>query len=304
MDFPVGFFSAPDIDEVMESAASFRGMAAMTAAERGAALAAGTFSYLFADWVEERFDLPVPDLVDLSGTKPEAAARSLRQIWGLGERPIRNMVHLLEAKGVRVFALAENTKTVDAFSAWRGEKPFVFLNTMKTAERSRLDAAHELAHLVLHKHGGPNGRAAEHEANCFASAFLMPADDVRAVAPRVHNLNQVIQLKSRWGVSALALIVRLHQIGAITDWQYRTFCWKASERGMREREENGIAREQSAVWQKVLTALWNERVTKEKIAGQLFLPPPEIENLLFGLASQQRGSQGKPPNAGPKLAVI
>ena len=97
------------------------------------------------------------------------------------------------------------------------------------------------------------------------------------------------RILQRWGVSALALVFRLHTLKAITDWQYRTFCIQATQRGMREREENGIKREQSAVWQKVLTALWNERVTKEQIAGQLFLPPPEIENLLFGLASQERG---------------
>src|SRR3546814_6566541 len=52
----------------------------------------------------------------------------------------------------------EDTKNVDAFSCWRNGQPFVFLNTFKSAERSRFDAAHELAHLVLHRHGGPQGR--------------------------------------------------------------------------------------------------------------------------------------------------
>jgi IrrE N-terminal-like domain len=77
---------------------------------------------------------------------------------------------LLEAKGTR--ALAENTKTVDAFSFWRRERPFIFLNLMKTPERSRLDAAHELAHLVLDRHGGPQGRRAEEEAKRFC--VLLP----------------------------------------------------------------------------------------------------------------------------------
>ncbi len=205
LSFPKGFFFGPEIDEISSAAASFRSMSAMTARERDAALAAGTLAFLFSEWVEERFELPIPELADLSNTKPDVAARSLRQVWGLGERPIRNMVHLLEAKGIRVFALAENTRTVDAFSLWRGEQPYVFLNLQKTPERSRLDAAHELGHLVLHKHGGPSGRAAEDEANRFASSFLMPSADVVAVAPRVHTLNQVIQIKKRWGVSAQRL---------------------------------------------------------------------------------------------------
>lgn len=302
LDFPVDFFDGDDIDELNEEAASFRSMSAMTARQRDAALSAGALSFLFNDWVEDQFDLPRPDLTDLSGERPEAAARSLRQMWSLGERPIKNVVHLLEAKGVRVFALAENTRTVDAFSFWRRETPFVFLNLMKTPERSRLDACHELGHLVLHKHGGPQGRKAEEEANSFASSFLMPSADVVAIAPSVHSLNQVVQLKRRWGVSALALIYRLKALGIISEWQYRTFNIQATERRYREREENGINRETSMVWQKVLTALWSDKITRDRIAERLHLPLWEVDNLLFGLTNQQIGTEA--PAGGAKLSLV
>ena len=189
LGFPEGFFSEPDIDGPPGDTASFRSMSAISAKERDAALAAGTLAYIVSDWVEQRFDLPEPDLLDLSGDTPEVAAVSLREKWGLGEQPIKNMGHLLEAKGVRLFSMTENTMSVDAFSVWRGETPYVFLNTMKSAEHGRHDAAHELGHLVMHKHGGPRGRAAEEQANAFASAFLMPASDVLAILPRIHTLN-------------------------------------------------------------------------------------------------------------------
>jgi hypothetical protein len=39
----------------------------------------------------------------------------VRQAWGLGELPIKNMVHLLESKGVRVYSLAIDAVEVDAF---------------------------------------------------------------------------------------------------------------------------------------------------------------------------------------------
>jgi Zn-dependent peptidase ImmA (M78 family) len=82
----------------------------------------------------------------------------------------------------------------------------VFLNAFKSAERSRLDAAHELAHLVLHKHGGPRqGRDAEIEANNFASSFLMPKADVRSRLPFVGRLDELLVAKKRWGVSTAAL---------------------------------------------------------------------------------------------------
>ncbi|RUV98190.1 ImmA/IrrE family metallo-endopeptidase [Mesorhizobium sp. M1A.F.Ca.IN.022.07.1.1] len=284
LDFPVTFFCSPDIDELVADAASFRSLTAMSARDRDAALAAGAIGYLLSDWLDENFSLPPADLIDLSGETPEVAARSLRQEWGLGEQPIKNTVHLLEAKGVRVFSLAENTRTVDAFSVWRGDRPFVFLNTIKTPEHSRFDAAHELGHLVMHKHGGPSGRRAEDDANRFASSFLMPSADVLSRIPRVHTLNQIVEAKKRWAVSVMAMIYRLHALGILSDWQYRTFCIQASDRGYRTSEPFGIPREHSIVWQKVLATLWAERTTKTDIADRLAVPLEEIENLLFGLA--------------------
>lgn len=294
--FPIGFFYADDVDEPLADAASFRSLTAMSAKERDAALAASSLAFVLSDWMEQHFDLPPVDLIDLSGDEPEIAARSLRQAWAVGERPIKNMVHLLEERGVRVFSLAENTRTVDAFSTWRADRPFVFLNMMKTPEHSRFDAAHELGHLVLHKHGGPKGRKAEDQANQFASSFLMPASDVLATIPRIHTINQVIEAKKRWRVSVVALIYRLHRLGVMSPWQYRMFCIQATEAGYRNAEPFGIGREQSVVWQKVLTALWRERVTKEQIADALHVPTHEIENLLFGLANMldQNGPEEKP----------
>jgi Zn-dependent peptidase ImmA (M78 family)/DNA-binding XRE family transcriptional regulator len=282
--FPEAFFSDCEIDGPPEDAASFRSMSAISAKERDAALAAGTLAYIVSDWVEERFDLPKPDLLDLSADTAEIAAVSLREKWGLGEQPINNMVHLLEAKGVRLFSMAENTMSVDAFSVWRSETPYVFLNTMKSSEHGRHDGAHELGHLVMHRHGGPRGRTAEDQANNFAAAFLMPAADVIATVPRIHTLNQVIEAKKRWSVSVMALLHRLNRLKIMSDWQYRMFCINATECGYRRAEPFGIAREHSIVWQKVLTTLWNERTTKVDIARSLHIPAEEIENLLFGLA--------------------
>jgi len=289
LTFPIGFFFEADVDELSEETASFRSLSAMTAKERDAALAAASLAFLFADWVEQRFNLPKQDLISISNEEPETAARSLRQKWLLGEQPVKNMVQLLEAKGVRVFSLAENTKTVDAFSAWRGDRPYVFLNMNKTPEHSRFDAAHELGHLVLHRHGGPQGRKAEEEADRFASSFLMPSLDVKAILPRVNTLNQIIQAKKRWSVSVAALNVRLHRLGITSDWQYRTFSIQLTERGFREKEPYGIKREQSIAWQKVFTELWKEKVTKKDVAKSLYLPYDEVSNLLFDLEGQPEG---------------
>jgi Zn-dependent peptidase ImmA (M78 family) len=256
----------------------------MTARERDAALAAGSLAYEMADWVRSRFNLPAPDILDLSHERsPGAAARTVRQRWSIGEKPIGNMIKLLETKGVRVFSLAENTRNVDAFSCWRNDEPYVFLNTFKSTEHSRFDAAHELGHLVLHRHGGPRqGRSAELEAHAFASSFLMPQDDVLSTIPFVTTLKQVVREKKRWGVSVAALAHRLHKLRVLTDWHYRTFCIQIN-RTFGTNEPNGLAPERSSVWQMVLTELWKEGIARHQIASELCIPDGEMENLLFGL---------------------
>ncbi len=201
----------------------------------------------------------------------------------LGEKPISNVVHLLESKGIRVLSLAENSKKVNAFSVWRNDKAYVFLNTMKSAENSRFDAAHELGHLVLHQDGKTTGRNAEDQANRFASAFLMPHADVLAVLPRLNYLEQIVQAKKRWRVSVAALNYRLHKLGITSDWKYRDFCIQISQSKYNVQEPHPIEREKSLVWQKVMTSLWAEKTTQRDIALALDLPESEVTTLIFGV---------------------
>ncbi|RYY08674.1 MAG: ImmA/IrrE family metallo-endopeptidase, partial [Alphaproteobacteria bacterium] len=182
LGFPLEFFYLEAPAMVEADTVSFRSLKKMSAAERDASLAAGSLGVELYEWIESRFDLPKADLIDLNKerSRPESAARLLRQHWGLGDRPIGNMLKLLESKGVRVLSLSENTRNVDAYSFWRGDHPYIFLNQEKSAERSIFDSAHELGHLVLHHHAGArNDKGAEFQADQFASAFLMPEHDVK-----------------------------------------------------------------------------------------------------------------------------
>lgn len=298
LGYPREFFFMPEIDAVDADAASFRSLSAMSARERDAALASGMLALELVDWVKSRFNLPELDLIDLGyQNEPEAAARTLREYWAIGEKPIGHLTKMLESKGIRVFSLAENTRNVDAFSYWRNGEPFIFLNTIKTAERSRFDAAHELGHLVLHRHGGPQGREAEHQANIFASSFLMPKADVIDKLPYVSSLRELIQAKRRWGVSLAALAYRLHKLGRLTDWQYRSYCIQI-EREFGKEEPNGIHREHSAIWQMVLTELWRDGITRHHIADALNIPRDEVDTLMFGLTDN-----AKPPTPFQKTSL-
>ncbi len=194
------FLTGPDVEEIPEDAVSFRARSKMTARQRDRALSSGRIALLINQWIDDRFRLPSPDIPSLTGQQPEPAAEMVRARWGLGERPIGNMLHLLEAHGVRIYSLTAENRELDAYSFYWRTQPFIFLNTSKSGERGRFDAAHELGHLVLHgEHQVPSDRpTAELEANRFAAAFLMPRAGVLAHSLRNAMLAQILTAKRTW----------------------------------------------------------------------------------------------------------
>lgn len=295
LGFPESFFQIDeDMPEMPVAAASFRAQSRMTDATRRCALSAGSIAFTINDWMEARFTLPVPQLPDLSDLPPEEAAAALRRMWGLGNAPVPNMIHLLESKGVRIFSLTEETRHFDAFCTWhRDQVPFVFLNTVTSAERSRFDAAHELGHLVRDVHNMPlqpktDGAKAGHndieaQANEFAAAFLMPKESVIAKRPSAFTIEHLIPLKHHWKVSLVAVARRYKSLGLISEWGYRSLCIEIARRGFRTTEPLPIERENSLLLKQVLGHLKERGMGRADIARQLHISTDEIHALTFGL---------------------
>lgn len=287
LDFPVDFFFGDDIAVPPQDGVSFRSLSRMTARQRDMAEGQGAIAMRLAGWIDKRFELPavnIPDLRHQIGN-PESAAETLRRLWVLGELPVRNMVHLLEANGVRVFSLSIDAKEVDAFSWWDDNAPIVMLNGFKSSEHSRFDVAHELGHLVLHRHAGASrSREAEHQADAFASAFLMPEGSVRGYANRFPTVDSLIKMKHIWGVSVGALNYRLHKIDLTSDWHYRSLCIEIARRGFRTQEPEEQERESSVVLQKIMASVYREDgLSRSGLARELQISPSELDGLLFGL---------------------
>ena len=116
---------------------------------------------------------------------------TLRKYWGLGNRPIDNLISIVQKKGIMVSKMQLRLNKLDAFSVWFDNKPFIFLSSDKdTNVRIRFDIAHELGHLFLHMGYLTNAELwerqdeniyhrlgsseKEYQANEFAAAFLMP----------------------------------------------------------------------------------------------------------------------------------
>lgn len=306
LQYPVDFFTDDtELDLIDPSTVSFRSLKSMRAADEYAAIGAGEIGLIIDKYFTNKFPKrPQPNLPDFRGGTPETAASYVREFWDLGNLSISNMVHLLEKNGVRVFSLAENTATVDAFSFWKDHIPYIFLNTQKSGERSRFDAAHELGHLVMHKHGSPQGRDVESEADLFAAHFLMPANSILPFKGRLLSLDDIIKLKKNWLVSAMALIVHMKNLNVISDWHYRNILIEASKRGLRSSEIEGIKHEKSGLIPFMLNALQkNDGVDLRILAKELFIPLEEATNLFFMIGLIEGNSQ-KRRNPNEKKASL
>lgn len=249
------FFERDNIDPVPVAAASFRKLSKATVGRRDAVLASAALTLEFFDEVGERFRLPEPCIPTLDKFSPEQAAEFVRHRWNLGDRPISPLLHLLEAKGIRVASLNVEYKDIDAFCFYRDGIPYILLNTAKSAERQRFDAAHELGHLVLHSDVDmevSTSKERESQANAFASSFLMPSAAVLGQSMVGASVARTLVARSFWKVSAMALTHRLHELGLLSDWQYRANCILLSERGYRSSEPGGVVPETSQLLRKVM----------------------------------------------------
>ena len=178
-----------------------------------------------------------------------AIAKKLRNYWGLGQEPISDMVSLMERNGIIMSEFATDSKQIDAFTQYDeiGFQNYycVVLGTEKPSfVRRQFSCAHELGHIVLHeKYEDKSGinredfRKQESEANMFAAEFLMPRDaflsDLQVSANR---LNRYIELKRKWKVSISAMVMRAHDLEAITDNQYQYLMRQIAKNGWRTSE--------------------------------------------------------------------
>ncbi|MFF8618508.1 helix-turn-helix domain-containing protein [Streptomyces sp. NPDC015350] len=308
LKFPLSFFEAPPAPDMSPGACSFRAPSKMSAVERDSALSSGAIAATLNLWLEERFTLPAPDVPTYpdSNPTPEEAAELVREHWGLGEDPAPNMVHLLEAHGVRVFSLAPDCLDVDAFSTTRHGTPYVFLNTRKTGERGRFDAAHELGHLVLHSgYESPRGPEAEAAADAFASAFLMPRAGILAQQLHEASVERILSAKRRWQVSAMALTYRLRTMKLLSEWRYNHTARQLAQMGYRKGEPNSeMVRESSQLLAKVFEAL-RPRMSPAELSAAMDIAPEELNHFVFGLIpiGVQGGGELSTPIR-PALSVV
>ena len=200
---PLGYFAAGRPQLVPRpDTAHFRSLRSTRQYERLQALALLAHAAEIVRVIEQLVRLPEPALVQLDPSDPVSAAQQLRLAWRLPAGPIPHLVRLLESKGVVVVIAPFGAEDrIDAFSCWSEQlaRPFVCLSRdRRNVLRRRFNAAHELAHLVMHRGacGGPIER--EREANTFAAELLVPSAEVGPLLPHRVDLATLVELQRDW----------------------------------------------------------------------------------------------------------
>ena len=220
----------------------------------------------------------------------ERAATAVRTQWNLGGGPIPDMTDLLEERGIKVFKW-RLPKSVDGLSCHvrrmgGADVPVVVCSTEKSIERQRFTIAHELGHVFLDI---PSDVRGEKACDRFAAAFLAPgAELMREMGRRRVNFGfaELIEIKHMFGISAAALVMRMRDLGIITEATLGDI-FSGIGRSWRTNEPNPLTRtERPKRFRRLcLRALAENEISESKAAELLRLRVSEIDRIMAGSAA-------------------
>lgn len=197
--------------------------------------------YLEAEHLLNRPSAKLP-LLSYEVSSPEAAEKAaddLREAWSLGLNPIHSIVEELEARNIRVLALATDKKFDGLSSRPEGEHSFMVFNNNhvdKPIDRQRFTLLHELGHHYL-----PIPADAEDEkiVNRFAGAFALPGDIMKErlgdTRKRI-SPTELLGLKKEFGLSVAALLYRAKDLEIISSYTHQQAMIQLGYMGWRSKE--------------------------------------------------------------------
>lgn len=228
----------------------------------------------------------------------EEVARQMREQWMLPKGPIQSMVDVVEDAGGIVVPCDFGSDLLDAMSQRIDGMPVLFfVNVNAPADRARLTLAHELGHMLLHTRDVLADDEMEDEADGFAGAFLLPAQEIRPQL-RQFNLRQLSNMKAHWKVSMAAIAVRASRLDLITAYQSKSFWIEMGRLGYRKREPNEPEKETPSLFRRMLSYHLAElRYSVEELASIFHITADEFLEM-YGSILNPRGTER------PKLRVV
>lgn len=337
--FPARFFTSPPGSRVRQEDLLFRAPKATSAKEKEYLAQFANAAGDFIDVLDQHHRMP-PSMLELAqpGTDVRAAAAAVRDVFGV-ERgaPIRHLAHAMEHAGVVVVKRARRSKSTGkldwraypkagdepapsqapaaepvllerhhGYSARTGvyrDRPLAVVRATDSWERTRWTLAHEVGHLVLHRHGGQITEDKEVEASMFASELLAPAKAVAKELLATPTLYSLMPVKMKWGISLGALVTHLFHSGLIDEDRRNSLRAQLYTRinpetghtwGMTEPGWNEHKPERPRLLRRWVELCFGEDEPTKQAAQELIWPQDMLEDLL---ADQRPAPR---PNAGPK----
>ena len=169
----------------------------------------------------------------------ECSVLELRDLWKIGrESPVVFVVDLLEEHGIKVIEL-DAPEGFDGLSGRAADEPLIVLNKAAPADRKRLTALHEFAHLCLSFAPGLLASEVEKLCHSFGGAFLLPREVlIKELGARRSDISffELRKLKHQYGISMQAIMHRAKRHGIVSDYVYEAFSRAISSKGWRKNE--------------------------------------------------------------------
>ena len=303
LEFPVTFFLEETKINLNESTTYFRSLLTTNKKYRVEQEEKIKFIAIVYNMLSEYLEFEKVNLPQIpTNATPQEAANILRKYWGLGNRPIENIVYLAESNGLIVTDFETATGDVDAFShkiTSNDMETYLigYSKNKRTAARIHFDVAHEIGHILLHNWredleciDKEEFKEIELQAHSFASAFLLPEDEFRKdVSPYATNLAYYTELKKTWKVSIAAMIRRAKDLDIITADDYSRLMRNMQKQGIRKTEplDDELVTAEPSLLRQAIKILFDQKVFTpneflEELSREygLTLYPKDIETLL------------------------
>lgn len=198
--------------------------------------------------------------IDIDATTPaREAAKKVRQKLKVGEAPIPSVIEALEDFGIRTIEMSTDLH-IDGFAARLGSEPVVVLKPNAANDRCRLNAAHELGHVLFGDCDSPADTTKEmdNKAFEFASHLLIPPSQLKA-AFEGKSAVRLVQYKERFGISMAAMIFRAEKDGIISEKLTKQLWIQFSRRGWRAKEPGRVRADRAVRFERLLDQAISEK---------------------------------------------
>jgi Zn-dependent peptidase ImmA (M78 family) len=210
-------------------------------------------------------------------------AESLRERLKLNDtEPIRSVAELLEDFAVRAIELPTDL-AIDGMAANYGNHYVIVLNPKVPNERFRMNAAHELGHVLLEDCAGECGHentVVERRAYEFAAHLLIPEKQLESAFVG-QSMVKLVKYKEYFGISLQAMIYRAEQSEIISKTTAKWLWTEFAKRGWRKAEPGFVRPDRATRFEDLLaSAVAENRLNWANAAKLMRVPEDEIHQRL------------------------